>query len=527
MQFSLELDNSKLNAVLTHGEERLEFSVSAFAKETLEEGYDIFLQINEYWKQMEHFRRDQTFVIYKAIKSAFEDPDLLDLNLLTIKLQELVGQLYALHPMDDARHWVIFKSENTRIPDSLKEVYQVNNDQPGSREQTYLRDEYIDLVTYSVLSRLMFPIWGEYLPRSKSDVGNTYKEYKAYSLLARTEMMYSAAAQKLRRYIEANSPPDAPSSAIIGGMSSEDYPVWVLSLVVTRRVCIGDLRGIDVASPKLVRYIYNFVIQKVQGSESNFANVGKVNPKTMDMAGSDEEDSGGSRFESYKIREEITIGDKVFLGHSLTRDIIGESLKIVADLDVVQLRRALETAKELEHVDLNDAQVTLAQWIFKAVVSPRAFDYFAKPLVVQTLAASQVILWHWGYKELAMLATAKPAAEREGRTVRVSSQDAKKYGDQLTQLFPYPKRATRATRDKTDQVMGAFDLMAELFNTNDWRTTIDTSMLQTIQKDNPTRLFTTPTNIKARLAQLIVDHVSKLTRSNPYNILPGTGRMLG
>lgn len=528
MQLNLILDTLKPQVTVEHGGEKLEFSVSAFAKETLDGpsvDYNIFVQINAYWAQLELYRVDQIFMIYKQIKYAFEDVELLDRGAFTVKLQELVGQLYAYHPMDEIRHWALFKCQDIRIPDILAAQYQINNDLPGTRAQTYLRDEYVDLMTYSLMMRLMFPIWGEFIPRAKGTGGTTYKEYLAYHLLARTELMHCSAALRLREYIEANSKEDAPPSAIIDGMSSQEFPVWVLALVVTRRVCIGDLRGLDTTSPKLVRYVYNFIVQKVQGSETNFGSVGKVNPKSMDIAGGDDEDSGGARYETYKIREDITIGDKVFLSHGL-RNIVAESLKIVADLDVAQLKRALVTAKELEQVPLNDAQVTLARWIFKAVVSPRATDYFNKPLVVQMLAATQVILWHWGYKELAMLVTARPSTERSGRVVRVTSLDAKKYAAELSQLFPYPKRATRANRDKTDQVQATFDLMAELFNTNDWRTTIDAPLLQTIQKDGMSRLFTTPTNIKTRLAQLIIDHVSKLTRSNPYNILPGTGNLL-
>lgn len=523
MHFTLNMSNNfKPSVVLTHGKQELTFTVSPYAKDTIDQGFDIFDQINAFWAQLEHFRIDQIFAIFQQIFHAFDDPDMKERALLTVRLQELVGQLFAYHPMAEVRHWILFKSKSIRIPDGLSHDYVVNNDLPGSRDQTYLREEYVDLVTYAMLVRMMFPIWGEYLARTRLDYGTTFKEYYAYDLLLRTELRYCAAAQKLRLYIESNSPPEAPPSATLGGISSEDYPMWILALVVTRRVCIGDLRGLEDKAPKLVKYIYNYIVQKIQGSETNFGGMGKVTPKPMEMSGGDDEDSNGSRYETYKIREEITIGDRVFLSHGL-RNIPETVQHIAPGVDEHMLMRALQTSNELTTVPiLNVGQQTLARWIFRAVISPRAFDYFTRPLEVRLLAASQCILWHWGYKDLAMLATAKPVHDRLNRTVRVGAVDIKKYMPELAQLYPYPRRTNRQNRDNTNQVLGAFDLMADHLNSNDWSTTIDSSLLAELNQDSNSRLFVTPANIKARLAQLVTDHVSKLSRNNPNSILPGS-----
>ncbi len=529
MLLKLEMIAGRYTVIASHGDEKVEFDVAAYDSGTLDTQYDIFLQINEYWAQMEKFRVEQIFQLFKQIRFAFDDDRLIERSALTVQLQEYIGLIYSYHDFKETRHWVLYKCKDIRIPDSLETNYQINYDQPGSREQTYLRDEYIDLVTYALLMRIMLPVWGEFIRRVKQNAGTSFKEYVAYSLLARTELYGSAPAVKLRQYIESNSPNETPAAAILSGFSSEEYPMWVLALVVTRRVCLGDLRGLDTGTPLFVRVLYNYIAQKVSGAENNFANSGKVITKTMEMPGGDDEDSNGSRYESYRIREEITIGDKVMLSQGLKNTIHnGGVLHIVPDLDLKQLGRALETASAaLSNVDLNEGQVTLARWIFKSEISPRAFQYFSKPLVVEALAAAQTILWHWGYRELAMLVTAVPL-HGDMLTRVTANADIKKYVPALQALFPYQKRIARGRNSTAeDQVVKTIETMSTHFNNCGWKITADDSLLAQYHESNPSRdarsrLMYSPSTLKVQLAQLIIEHVSKLSRSNPHTILPPT-----
>lgn len=500
---------TKMEVVIEHGKnDNVVWNVSSFDTKTMTTDFDLFEQINAYWAQLSVEKQDNIYILFREIRRAFDE--IMDSNMLTYHIKELITILYSYHQLEDIKRWVLFKS-NVFIPSVLESEYVQNSDRPGSREQTYLRDDYVNLVCLSLALRLMVPIWGEYIYRTKQINGTTFKEYHAYLLLSNTELSTCEANHKLKLYIESNIPKELPKTAIIDGVSSEDYPIWILGLITVRRVCIGDIRGLDTTNPKLVSFLFKFISSKVKSSEGSFAGI--VTDKTSESSSGSDEESGGSKFEGYKIRQDITIGDKAYL-EFVMNDIVTASLKVCPELDLALLDRALVTVKALENTYLNIAQVTLAKWVFKTIVSPRAFAYFNKLTVLKALAATQAILWQWDYKDLSLLVTANPIPG--GDSIRVTNSDMKKYIADLTLLYPYHKQTNNKTKSKiVNHAANAIELLVDKFTENDWMITADIALVTEVLGDRPSLKLVLPANIHARLASLITDKLTKLSPSYP------------
>lgn len=500
---------TKMEVVIEHtNKENVVWNVSSFDTKTMTTDFDLFEQINAYWAQLSTDKQDEIYNLFREIRRAFDE--IMDRNMLTYHIKELITMLYSYHQLEDIKRWVLFKS-NIFIPSVLESEYVQDSDRPGSRDQTYLREDYVNLVCFSLALRLMVPIWGEYIYRTKQEAGTTFKEYYAYLLLSNTELATCEANHKLKLYIESNIPKELPKTAIIDGVSSEDYPIWILGLITVRRVCIGDIRGLDTTNPKLVSFLFKFISSKVKSSEGSFAGI--VTDKTSESSSTADEESGGSKFEGYKIRQDITIGDKAYL-EFVMNNIHSAALKIHPGLDVAMLDRALETVKALENTQLNIAQVTLAKWVFKSIVSPRAFAYFSKLTVLKAIAATQVILWQWDYKDLSLLVSSIPTTG--GDSIRVTNSDMKKYLTDLTLLYPYHKQTNNKTKSKiVNHAAYAIELLVDKFTENDWLITTDINLVTEVLGDRPILRLTLPANLHARLASLITDKLTKLSPSYP------------
>ena len=156
-------------AIITHKfenakeEETLEWNIKLFDKVSYSGAFDIFEQINGYWARLPQANQDKIFVIYKRIREVFDQ--FYDTNELTMALYTLVRDLYEEHDLVAIRHWIDFYS-NLSVPSSVEEKFSGEQDSSKTRERTYLKEDYMWLVTLSVAIRVMIPIWGEFISRT-------------------------------------------------------------------------------------------------------------------------------------------------------------------------------------------------------------------------------------------------------------------------------------------------------------------------------------------------------------------------
>lgn len=464
--------------------------------------YDIFEHINAFWAYQPKPTQDRIFAIYKAIRNQFDV--FTPIDTLTEFLYNAVRDLLDLHAIEKVRHWVDFHS-NIVLPAKagLLDNIEGDNDAQRTPERTYLKEDYRQLIALTVALRSMIPIWGEYIFRIRKETGATFKEYYSLLLLSRSSIFHSEAMEKLRVYVEHSIPPEkSKSAAIFGGLSSEDFPIWMLAQVVVRRLAVGDIRGVDPTS-SLVTFIYKYIGQKTKGHDTSF--IGLVKDKVVEGQGQEGE-TNLSKLEGYKIKQEIPAGDIATLSYYM-EDPLMVAQRICPDINLDLVRVSLSTAQELEFEQIWKPQEVLVQYVLSPVIPPRGIQHLKKALVIKAIGVTQALLWHRGYFDLAGLVSAVEQSETDEMYSGSDSRARipKDLLEQLDLLFPFSRKLPgKKPGKRTNPAVEAVESLCTGFSERNWRLTLPDDWVEVVTGTRGNRRYIVPHDFKIKLAALVV-----------------------
>lgn len=548
------ITGASTEAVISHRGEELTWNVKLVDKASAGVGYaernskptSMFEEINQFLKTLRPEVHDVLFRLYGEMYRAFEEAN--NKTDLSEALKPLIAEMYDYIKLDDVKHWVAFTAPGIKIPDNLLTVYSTREEMPGPPEQTYLRSDYIWLVALSVALRLMTPIWGEFINRTAREVGTTWKEYEAFKLLQQASIFHSIPMERLRVFSEAIIPPDKNlSAAIIDGISSDDFPAWVLALTAVRRLIVADISGQD-PNQSLMGSIRRFMSSKVTGQQTSFMGVVKDKP-AADSGG--DEATNLSTAERYRMRQDLPAGDIAMMEHYINRfvelnpfetddpsllmeptseagkrvysiwhqllshrddgRIVPKSLttKVMAVRETEEGRQLLmESLDSIQKLDQSQhriwpSQLTLIQWVLADLLSPRCWDYVSKETVLNGAAIAMAYLKYSGHDELAHLITASRIEDFDdllgGPLSR--SRIPKETVDELDRIYPFARRTGgRNPERQKNAAIQAIDQLEEILSRDEWHINVPQSWLTT-----NSRRYAVSQDIKIKLAKLIID----------------------
>lgn len=507
MRIELDANELKIGILqlnIHHNESVIYWNISYFNRRSFEAGYDVLKHINQYWNYLPEYRQEKIFSIFNNIKNVFED--IYDTSLLIHSLLPLMSALFEEHKLEEIKQWMNFHSDII-FPYALDDVYLASDEKPGSREKTYLKSDYYDLLTMTIALRVMIPVWGEFIHRTKRETGTLFKELYAYKLLSQTNIINSEPMQKLRIYVNNNIQTDKPiTSSIINGVGSEDFPIWLLGKVLSR-LCVGDISGTNQLS-SLVTFIWNYINHKV--NNTNTGSYSSMIKNKEFEKGDAVNDHNASRLESYKIKTELPLGDIVILEYYMNNPF-NVAVQLKPDINLELLAHFLDNAKVLNTEQLWKPQVALAQYVLKPVMPPRGLLHLNKVQVISAIAIAQTLLWESNHKVLACLISAV-TTDNENETM-LSGIDSraripKDLMDELNILYPFNKVSTQKKKGKlVNSIVGAIDELAQLFSQRDWILTISNEHMLEVTGKNNSRRFSCPHDIKILLAKLVIELV--------------------
>lgn len=489
-------------AITSHNGVDIYWNTSPFDKTSFSGDFDIFEQINGYWGYLPEATQDQIFSIYQRIREMFDEAG--ESAELTHLLRGAIAELYRFHSQEDIRHWSNFHAD-IRLPDSVKDVPAP--DLP--RERTYLTEDYRQLVTLSISLRPMLPIWGEFIFMTKKENGSVFKEFYANRLLKLTNLVRSPAYKRLEEFVSYSLPADKSiAAAILGGIGTENFPEWIMGLIMVRRLSVGDVRGEDPTS-HLVTFIFKYIVQKVKGHDTNFVGTVKDKQKVDERS---EGENNISVAEGYKIKEAIPAGDIVVLSY-YTEDVERMALKIDPSLDLRLLTKSINSVKALNTEQVHECQTTIMQWVMADAISPRGLLRLNKEAILRVMAATQAILWHQGQYELAALVSAVRQKNDTESFVSGGESKARLSKDQiekLNELYPHYRRQggrSKVTR-QPNAAINALENVNDQFSEYDWRITLPLEWVERVT-GSKNRRYSTPYEMKQKLAELIIAIASK------------------
>lgn len=542
--------NGPSEVVITHKDKELVWNTSPLDKTSFSAGYDVFEQLNAYWKTLSDQEQDALFDIYQEIRNTFDE--VWDPSERSALLVELIAKLYGqtgplvaptgyvggaqhiqnqmssargqqvstgdsfkFHDLVRIRHWTDYYAD-LYIPDNVSAEF-TQADSPYDRKGTYVREEYRWLVALAIALRAMIPIWGEFIAQSRKEIGTQFKEYEAMRLLRKAEIFEPAEGtwpeegtgrhpmERLRDFIDAKIPADkSKDAAIIVGVGTERFPEWLLGLVLVRRLCVGDVRGVDRYN-ELVSYIWKYVNSKVKGHDTSFAGIVKPKEQTGERL---EGDNNISKLEGYKLKEQVPAGDIAALSW-YTEDIQRMALRVEPNLPLEMLSEAIQAVDQLQNEQIMKCQVTISQWVMKPAVQPRGQWLLKKDAVMRCLAATTAILWYHGHYEIAALVSG--IAQQGGDELILGGGDngariPTEQQEEINRLYPYFRRTASKNKDKRqpNAAVTSIESLREQFGEYLWKLTLPTEWVKQVTGNGRNRRYNMPYEIRVKLAKLVI-----------------------
>lgn len=497
---NITLDVSKV--IVSHGGETIDFSVSTFSKATFSK-IDIFEQINLYWQTLPEQHQKEIFDIYKQISDDFIDVTIGSNQSLSSILSNRVKQLIDLHDLSNIEKWLVVDYQ-LKVPDNCTNEYVESIETNTSRDKTYTYKDYTKLMSLSVLLRAMIPIWGEYIYLVGKEFGTGHKIFQAFRLLFKSNIMECQAMSKLATYVRITSSSDKDKLySILEGISSEDFDIVLLGLVVIRRLCIADIKNLK-ESINPITFIYMYITSKIKSDEDGSGIMDKKLPEGREFGGTDEKISS---IEIYRIKGDISPGDEAQLEFSV-RDSYSIALKLCSIMDKDFLNKSIQTSRVLIDKVLTKPQINILKWVFYPVISTKGIDYLSKETIVRLIGILEAVLWFRGFNYLAVLSSSYSS---RGEIMRVSPMDkiSRLNGALIEEINkPYPFTKIKPSR-KNEPVVENYCIKA-VENTsgdfigNNWVPTARSELLEQIQGASP-KILPIKSDIKNEVARLVIE----------------------
>lgn len=489
-----------------HAGEVIAWSSKCFSEKSFADEQQIFKYINGYWATLSQDEQAAIFGIYRQIAEIFDSRDFSETtdaqDLLSVKVAELMSH----HSLERVRNYITIHSDVKWPQIDLPEVYVqgvYQNDKNHTREKTYIRSDYVDLVSMVVQLRAMVPIWGKYIARTGVIFGTEFKEYYAFALLQRSAFMAEAPIRKLYSYIKSMLPPAEPLTDLIRGTSTEEFPLHIMTVLAVRKLSLFDVRGND-PTPIMIRHISRHVTEKASRINTNTDKSVKPKRSSTNESGSDEDQM--SFLELYKIREDISRGDVQYLRHCV-KDALKIARVITPSVTELEVSTALTSMPALMKFTPEACQTRLLQWMIDPYIPAEAVYYFTASDRARCLCAVSAAYWARGHHVLAALCTAVPIysdGEAIMSTLDSKGRFAAEVVTKLEEIYPHSKRVKSSKIIKDD--VAAIDSLVRDFAAKSWQLTItDEQMLVVHPKYPKNRRLAIPHNFRELVAQLVID----------------------
>ncbi len=516
-----QLPNAVPTVQIEHKSETIEFSISVFGRESvIKDDFDIFEHLNAYWATLPEAQQDYIFSIYRTIRKEFSER-VTDLD-FSIHLSRYCTELLDAYDLEDVKSWITTKA-NLIIPSNFEAEYVYDFDKQGSRDQTYIRSDYIELLAMAVIIRTMIPVWGEFILQTKKRYSNLLKEYYGFRLIGNAKIMLSAPMQKLIVYIaHAIGNNNYSNTSISSGISSCEYSDWMLGLICIRRLCLCDLRGLD-SNANVVTSIFKYVVQKIDATESP-TNSDKVNSKNATGVDDGIEDKISS-LERYKIVNSIAGGwieEMTFSIKDLNEIAFRASPLMTNEL----LNSSLMSVQKLRDKDkgIRRPQMALCQWtlgnVLSAVkpecriISAKGQEHLNKEVIINLLGITEAVLMAEGFSHMALLSTSyvdiNDASMFLGG-IESRARIPRKIQDELDILYPFQRTigGYKSGIKSVNPAIHAIDEVSDMFGMYSWMITATGDKVEQVFGNRDTNRINSPYDIRIQLADIILKIVNR------------------
>lgn len=499
---------SKRFIITEHNGEQLQWNFPPRTwNSELNSNLNAFEQINSYFDTLDKNKQAAIFNEYRNINLILRS-----INGATVECDDLIQAIRPcmrdLYSHIDPQHlfnwvWDVLKPI---IPLSSTAVRFDPNTMPGTKERTYLLDDYRGLIPLSIVIRAACPVWFDFASITNGQLSREHKDIHAYSLIESSWPAKSQQMARLEEYVDHTIGNDRNNPAnILIGIGTDEMVNWSLSSLVVHKLPVVDIMGYNVATP-VVAALFHFVKNKIAQITSSQPSITNKFADSSTMS----DENNQSYLEGFRNRIALTVGQEAFGDYYLERqiDMIRASIdnnaqrfhkleqdfsllnRVAPGIDVALVIDALESTKVLNNIIITEEQLTIAAWLFQPYSQARAVGNFLKERIVVLLALAQAVLLHHGKVELAKFVTA-------GYQFTANNNDTHSYtfGDSISPLHAKEREQFRSTfpfeqshkkKPKNFVFEDVYNLVNSLQN-YDINCTFSQATLERVQSNNPNR----------------------------------------
>ena len=453
MYHLIELSTSA-KVEIKHNDKILEFNVEAVINRRLRDPINsdrIFTILNNYLDYKGKEFKDKLFEILGEAKNRLT---MIQLNIVDRNLSfdsDLLYNILDFFDPDDVKYFIektgIIHAPKT-LPDKFNESIEI--DEKGSREQTYLKNDYIELITLITIIKSCFPVIGEYANVADFILNRSgYKEYGLASFFTTHSIFTYPAAIKLvgsiSKLVERfNNDKEAVAKFIIAtNIPKEMFVSYALSFVIIQKLLVNDELS-DTDSKNTITKIYNFASNKFKPDENS------NNFKIKKFSDSDSEFNleSESVLESFRAPSDITLG---FLQEF--KDVFSDIFYLANIMKIKKSQEEIISVKTdlemlMKNLPLRES-IIIASWVFKDILDPRAADYLdmydehiGESEIINMLTIAFLWLWEHDFKNIAMILTTSNVTDG---SIHIANQSIRNKIDndikeKLNEIFPNKKR---------------------------------------------------------------------------------------
>lgn len=500
------LSNTKV-VVNSDDGESIEFQIESLINRRLRIDLDpkyIFTVLNAYvdFKGKE-FKKE----LFERIKQANE---IIMENILQPTLDplplEITHIILDLFDIDDVYNFItqskIIKAPNV-LADEFDEKIIINDE--GSREQTYLKTDYLELVALlTILKATLGPI-GQFAAVKASLIPDAYKEFILLNFYSTHPIYQSRPFRKLLDYINKLvdisllNEEESSIRVIEKIISRSDLPEFVLGSVLFQRFLIhSEIKDTMENNDKnLINILYNFVKSKIKLKDMSNSTI-RLKKQTF----IDSDNESESVLESYRVPTDITVGynqEFLFVYNNIEHLIYGKNIQ---NRQLVYDIRSMLDNSGLGEIPL--INIKLAAIILKNVIDVRAIDYINIEGVKNGIAVSAVWLIENGFPYLAKIITSFKVKEDIHRlNVSVRSKLNKDLKERLDELFLQRGLKSSGNVSYQNYLKEYLDQFAVELSRMNLVTALDSKLLENLGI-NPDRIVEIDPEIKNILAKFFV-----------------------
>jgi len=319
------------------------------------------------------------------------------------------------------------------LPDTL-DISMVINDK-GTREQTYLKSDFLDLCGLSIVIKLLIPILGELINEHSAEIDPNQKEFILYQIINNTKLANIQPLLKVKDMVvvllKQYLTPQLEKIMVLGkNISDNNIHSYIIAKLLFTEIAYTDILSETDTHNTIVAMHTWTKAQAETGSGFSTRIMEKTPPRTI---GSDENGLSESTHEAVRTISDISPGQVTeYIWATDSISIILKQLenKPYKPKDINSVIKARDLVNKVTNITI--AHMCILGLMFKDLIHPNATRYIYKNNIHNLLAIGYVILVEQGFPDVAVLLLSNSVDDDIG--INVSYQKSK-YTNDILVLF--------------------------------------------------------------------------------------------